>query len=100
MSSNKMKPIHPGEILRGELETIEMSANAFAARLFVPTNRITAILNGQRAISADTAIRLARFFGTTPEFWMNLQQDYDLKIALKNSGKKIQHEIAPYDKAA
>ena len=95
-----MKPIHPGEILREELESIEMSANAFAARLFVPTNRITGILNGHRAISADTAIRLARFFGTTPEFWMNLQQDYDLKIALKSSGKKIEHDIEPYDKAA
>lgn len=91
--TNKMKPIHPGEILRQELEELDYSANQFAAKLHVPVNRITHILNGQRAITADTALRLAKFFGTTPEFWLNLQTAYDLKIALQKSGKKIDHEV-------
>lgn len=95
--TNKMRPIHPGEVLKEELDTIELSANAFAQKLCVPTNRITSILNGQRNITADTAIRLARFFSTTPEFWLNLQIDFDLKTALKTSGKKIEHDIDPYD---
>lgn len=98
--SNTMCPIHPGEILREEIETISFSASAFADKLHVPANRITAILNGQRSITADTAIRLAQFFGTSPEFWLNLQKDYDLKITLKSIGKKIQKEIEPYDEAA
>ncbi len=97
---NKMRPIHPGEILREELDAIEMSANAFAERLSVPTNRITAILNGQRGISADTAIRLALFFRTSSEFWLNLQRDYDLKSTLEKEGKKIKSEVHPYDQAA
>lgn len=98
--TSKMRPIHPGEILREELDTIEMSANSFARRLSVPTNRITGILNGQRAITADTAIRLARFFGTTPEFWLNLQRDYDLNTELVNSGEQINHDVEPYSEAA
>ena|SRR5262245_10808319 len=91
--TNKMRPIHPGEILKEELEELNYSANRFAALLHVPANRISHILNGQRAITADTALRLAKFFGTTPEFWLNLQNAYDLKIALKKSGKKIDHEV-------
>ena len=96
-----MKAIHPGEILADELDALDgMSANKFAQHLSVPTNRITSILNGTRSISADTALRLARFFRTTPEFWLNLQDAYDLKVALKNSGKKIAKEVIPYDRAA
>ena len=98
--TNKMRPIHPGEILREELDTIGLSANSFANKLCVPTNRITGILNGQRAITADTAIRLARFFGTSSEFWLNLQRDYDLKTTLKSVGKKIARDVQPYDEAA
>ncbi len=98
--TNSMRPIHPGEILREELDAIELSANAFAGKLCVPTNRITGILNQQRSISADTAIRLARFFGTSPEFWLNLQRDYDLKITLKSTGKKIKQDVEPYNEAA
>ena len=98
--TNKMRPIHPGEILQGELETIGLSANAFAAKLHVPTNRITAILNGERTITSETAMRLARFFATTPEFWLNLQRDFDLKVAIKKLGKKIDHDIEPYDEVA
>ena len=76
--ANKMRAIHPGEILKGELEELNLSANAFAKALDVPTNRITAILNEQRGVTADTALRLARFFGSTPDFWMSLQQRWDL----------------------
>ncbi len=98
--ANKIRLIHPGEILREELEAIQLSANNFAQRLSVPTNRITAILNGNRSITADTAIRLARFFDTSPEFWLNLQRDYDLKLTLNTVGKKIEHEVIPYKRAA
>ncbi|MCP5505956.1 MAG: HigA family addiction module antidote protein [Chlamydiales bacterium] len=98
--SNKMRPIHPGEILADELEELEISANALARYLAVPPNRVTYILNGKRAITADTALRLAKFFGTTPEFWLNLQADYDLKIAIKKSGKKIEKEVLTSSEAA
>lgn len=101
MVTNKMKAIHPGEILADELEALDgMSANKLSSLLSVPTNRITGILNGTRSITADTALRLARFFGTTPEFWLNLQDAYDLKVVRKISGKKIEREVAPYDNAA
>ena len=73
--------IHPGEHLAEELKELGISASEFARKLGVPTNRITAILNGQRSITADTALRLARFFGTSPNFWLNLQNQYDLRIA-------------------
>lgn len=92
---NNMRPIHPGEILREELEETGLSARAFAERLNVPTNRITAILNGQRALTPDTALRLALFFQNTPEFWLNLQRDYDLKTITKIKGKQIKFEVRP-----
>ena len=97
---NEMRPIHPGEVLKDELAEIGMTANAFAHELHVPANRITAILNGTRAITADTALRIARFFGTTPEFWLNLQTAYDLKIARERGGKKIELEIRTFNVAA
>jgi antitoxin HigA-1 len=79
---NRMRPIHPGEILREEyLKPLEMSSNALAEFLGVPTNRITAIVAGERAITADTALRLARALCTSPEFWMNLQQAFELRMA-------------------
>ena len=90
---NKMRAIHPGEILRDEIDALDYSANKFASKLHVPTNRITSILNGQRAITADTALRLAKFFGTTPEFWINLQTAYDLKVAMAAYGKIINEEV-------
>src|SRR5205823_13843388 len=83
--------IHPGEHLAEELEALNMSAAELARQLKVPTNRITAILNGQRSITGDTALRLAHFFGTTPEFWLNLQSLYDLGIAEQKSGKSIRN---------
>jgi antitoxin HigA-1 len=81
--------IHPGEHLAEELEVLDMSAAELARQLQVPTNRITAILNGQRAITGDTALRLAHFFGTTPEFWLNLQSLYEVRIAERRAGKSI-----------
>lgn len=90
---NKMRPVHPGEILRDEMAELKLSANRFAEMLHVPTNRITAILNGQRGITADTALRLSVFFGTTAEFWLKLQNTYDLKIAEMKFGKKIKKEV-------
>ena len=81
--------IHPGEHLVEELKGLNMSAAALARRLKVPTNRITEILNGQRAITGDTALRLAHFFGTSAEFWLNLQKLYELRLAEKKAGKTI-----------
>jgi addiction module HigA family antidote len=83
------RAIHPGEHLAEELTELDMSAAELARRLEVPTNRVTAILNGQRAISGDTALRLAHFFGTTPQFWLNLQSVYDIRLAEQKSGKAI-----------
>ena len=95
-----MRLIHPGEVLRDELEVIGMNPHAFAKQLAVPPNRITSILKGERGVSADTALRLSRFFGTTPEFWLNLQATFDLKTAENKMGKIIQKEIRPYTEAA
>jgi antitoxin HigA-1 len=90
-----MRPIHPGEILREELVEMNLSANALAQALGVPPNRITAILKEQRGITADTALRLARYLGTTPEFWMNLQLAYELRKAELDSGKEIERAVQP-----
>jgi addiction module HigA family antidote len=81
--------IHPGEHLNEELEALTMSAAELARRLKVPTNRITEILNGQRAITGDTALRLGHFFGTSAEFWLNLQSLYELRLAEQKVGKSI-----------
>jgi antitoxin HigA-1 len=81
--------IHPGEHLAEELHVLGMSASELARKLDVPPNRITAILNGQRGLTGDTALRLAHFFGTSPQFWLNLQSLYDLRIAQQKAGKAI-----------
>ena len=81
--------IHPGEHLAEELRELGMSAAELARKLAVPTNRITGILNGQRAITGDTALRLGHFFGMNPEFWLNLQSLYDLRIARAKAGRSI-----------
>jgi addiction module HigA family antidote len=81
--------IHPGEHLAEELRELEMSAAELARQLDVPTNRITEILNGHRAITGDTALRLSHFFGTTAEFWLNLQGLYEIRRAKQKSGKSI-----------
>lgn len=82
--------IHPGEHLSEELQTLDMSAADLARNLDVPTNRITQILNGRRSISSDTALRLAHYFGTKPEFWLNLDKLYKLRIAEQKVGSGIQ----------
>ncbi len=87
---------HPGEILREEfLVPLGMSANALARELRVPPNRITAIVNQTRSVTADTALRLARYFGTTPEFWTNLQAAHDLSRARAESGREIERAVRP-----
>ncbi len=96
---NKMRPIHPGEILREEfLQPLEMSANQFAHVIGVPANRVTEIVGERRTVTADTALRLARALGTTPEFWLNLQQAYDLRTAEKALGPVLR-SIKPVRKA-
>src|SRR5712691_6907301 len=87
---------HPGEVLNEEfLRPLGMSVNALAMALRVPTTRIGAIVKGERSVTADTALRLARFFGTSPEFWMNLQAMYDLTKARRDTGGKIQRDVRP-----
>jgi len=81
--------IHPGEHLAEELRELRMSAADLARKLDVPTNRITGILNAQRAITGDTALRLAHYFGSSPEFWLNLQSLYELRVAQKKIGRSI-----------
>lgn len=93
--TNGMRPVHPGEILREELDVLEISANALAVALGVPGNRISAILNGQRGITADTALRLSRYLGTTAEFWLNLQKSYELRLAEREAGKQIEETVIP-----
>lgn len=88
---------HPGDILRHELEAREVSANQVAIALGVPSGRIVEILNRKRGISADTALRLARYIGTSAEFWMNLQSQYDLSVAQQESGKSIDARVQPAD---
>src|SRR5574337_1269059 len=82
-------PIHPGEHLAEELKELHMSAAELSRQLKVPTNRITGILNGQRTITGDTALRLAHFFGMSAQFWLNLQALYELRLAEQKAGKQI-----------
>jgi len=92
--TNGMRPIHPGEVLREEfLVPLGMSAHALALELKVPAPRINDIVRERRAVTTDTALRLARYFGTTPQFWLNLQASYDLKIAERELGPKIEREV-------
>lgn len=86
----RIVPIHPGEHLALELRELGMSAAELARQLNVPTNRITEIMKSKRSITGDTALRLAHFFGTSPELWLNLQSLYDLRVAERKAGKKIQ----------
>ena len=86
MAMAKMKPLHPGEVLREDfLKPMEITAYRLAKDIDVPVNRITGIVNEERAISADTALRLSRYFGTSAKIWTGLQADYDLEIAATNS---------------
>jgi addiction module HigA family antidote len=92
-----MPPIHPGETLREDfLIPLGLSANRLAMELLVPVTRINDIVRGKRAITADTALRLGRYFGTTPQFWMNLQANYDLDLAADAQGPAITGRIQPH----
>ncbi|WP_322510091.1 HigA family addiction module antitoxin [Anaerolinea sp.] len=92
----EIPPIHPGEILMEEfLKPLGISQNALARALRVPPDRINAIVQGKRSITADTALRLARAFGTTPQFWLNLQAHYDLEVAQEHLEDKIELEVLP-----
>ena len=89
-----------GEIFREELDTLGLSANALSKALGVPVNRITMILNGQRGVTADTALRLARYFGTTPQLWLNLQKTWELRRAEIEAGREITERVTPRQAAA
>lgn len=88
-------PIHPGEHLRLDLEGMSISQRKAAQAIRVPRNRINSIIKGERSITADTALRLARWMGTTPEYWLNLQRNYDLRLAQQEIGEQILKEITP-----
>jgi addiction module HigA family antidote len=95
MMEMMMMPVHPGRLLKRELIARDLSANSLALALRVPSGRITAILNGTRGVSPDTALRLARYFGNSARFWANLQTAYDLATAERESGERISVEVAP-----
>jgi addiction module HigA family antidote len=82
-------PIHPGEILAGELEELGVSPTELSRQIRVPANRISQIINGKRAVTGDTALRLAHWFGTSPQFWMNLQTLFDVRVAERQAGTEI-----------
>lgn len=96
MSTNGMRPVHPGEILREEyLGPLGMSVNALAGALHVPTTRMNDIVRERRGVSADTAMRLARYFGTSERFWLNLQLEYELRQAQLELAEQVRREIEP-----
>ena len=97
MNKNKIAPIHPGEILLEEfLNPIGVSQNKLAVNIGVPARRINEIVHGKRRITADTALRLAKYFRMTPQFWLGLQMDYDLDIAEDNLSDRIENEVRGY----
>ena len=96
-SGKRLDPVHPGEILREEfLEPFELSVYELANEIHVPRSRVNDIVRGKRSITTDTALRLSRFFGTSAEFWIDLQTRHDLDVADRTSRKKIEREITPY----
>jgi addiction module HigA family antidote len=84
-----MRAVHPGEILKDELDGLEISPTEFARQIDVPPNRISQIIAGKRAVTGDTALRFGHWFGTEPQFWLNLQSAYELRIAAEKSGRDI-----------
>jgi len=98
MFTNGMRPVHPGEVLREEyLEPLGMSANALAVALHLTPARVNEIVREKRGITPDTALRLSQYFGTTAEFWMNLQMSYELRRTAEQHGKRIRELIRPLD---
>ena len=96
----RLDPIHPGTILREDLDDVGISINKLGRDLRVPVNRISEIVNGKRGITADTALRLARYFGTSAQYWLNLQSRYDLELAEAGSLKQIERDVRPLGKSA
>ena len=99
-AKNGMRPVHPGEILRDELDTLGLSAKALSKALDVPVNRVTMILNGRRGVTADTALRLARYLGTTPQVWLDLQKTWELRRADVEAGHQIAKHVKSRQTAA
>jgi len=96
MTSEMLRPVHPGEVLLEEfLKPMGLSQNRLAIDIGVPSRRINEIVLHKRGISADTALRLARFFGTSPQFWLGLQADYDLDVAEETLGDRLEREVRP-----
>jgi addiction module HigA family antidote len=94
MASRKLNPVHPGEVLIEEfLKPMSLSQNRLALAIGVHPRRINEIVLGKRSVTADTALRLARYFGTSPQFWLGLQMDYDLDVASDRLGNRLDHEI-------
>ena len=98
--SKKLPPIHPGEHVKEFMEDFGLTMNRLAKALRVSPNRITAIVHGTRGITAETALRLARYFGTSPEMWLNLQKRYELDVAQDEFERRIEKEIRPHERAA
>ena len=97
MMEEKLAPVHPGEVLLEEfLKPMELSQNRLAIDVGVPSRRVNEIVLGKRRITADTALRLARYFGMSPQFWLGLQMDYDLDMEEDKLGKRLEREVRPY----
>ena len=94
--SRRLPPVHPGEVLREDLMApLGLSINGLSRDLRVPVTRMSEIVNGRRAVNADAALRLSRYFGNTPEFWINLQAAYDLRVTIHSSAGRIEREVRP-----
>ncbi len=101
MNNRKLSPVHPGEVLLEEfIKPMHLSQNQLARGIGVPPRRINEIVLGKRSLTADTALRLARFFGTSPQFWLGLQGDYDLDVAADNLGPRLEREVRTYQMIA
>ena len=101
MSKKLLEPITPGEILLDEfMKPLGVSINKLARDIDVPPGRISEIVNGKRAVTADTALRLGRYFGVSPEIWLNLQADYELRMTMRDAGKEIEAHIRPFRTAS
>lgn len=100
MDGKKMDPVHPGEVLQEEfLGPMALSQNALGRALGVPPRRINEIVHGKRRVTADTALRLSRFFGTSPDFWLGLQMDYDLDVESDRLAGSLLRDVQPYEHA-
>ena len=101
MVTRRLEPIHPGEILEEDfMRPLALSANALAKRIDVPVTRISEMVRGRRGVTADTALRLARVFGTSPELWLGLQAEYDLRMARREVGDSVESRIVPLKRVA